>query len=247
MTRLVDMIRRLAESGDIAIIPIGFRCYTKNKIQNCLGFSQPTLPFDNGFFSPDSVANVFLEPSFSLSVEDPSSFALCEKNENFYLKGYGFGVAFSTRDIDFLDHSISSTVNSIERNRFLDSTRAYYTFIPKHGFVLAHYNWHKSSAKYFGSLESSFDEINSIYTRRIQRMFELCKKAKYVLFVYDESDSSFLSVDSAVSDLSSFSRFHHIISKVLVADFSCCSVEQLQSSRFLQSLLDNIQLKSSNV
>lgn len=43
-------LKRMLDSGELAIVPVGFRCHTKNKLFEALDFSQKSLPFDNGFF-----------------------------------------------------------------------------------------------------------------------------------------------------------------------------------------------------
>ena len=68
------------ESGDLAVIPIGFRCFTKIKLRELYGIDQATLPFDNGFFSPHSIASVFNSPVININYADQDSYALCKKN-----------------------------------------------------------------------------------------------------------------------------------------------------------------------
>jgi hypothetical protein len=45
-------LQQLVRDGDVAIIPAGFRCFTKMRLAKTLGIRQPSLPFDNGFFPP---------------------------------------------------------------------------------------------------------------------------------------------------------------------------------------------------
>ena len=65
--------------GDVAIIPIGFRCYTKELISQRLGISQPSMPFDNGFFPPSSVESILRNPKVKLDFNINSTFQICKK------------------------------------------------------------------------------------------------------------------------------------------------------------------------
>lgn len=48
-------IQSYALSGGLAVVPIGYRYYTKPKIVDALGLSQPSMPFDNGLFLPQQL------------------------------------------------------------------------------------------------------------------------------------------------------------------------------------------------
>lgn len=43
-------LRDLIKSRKVAIIPIGFRCYTVSELKRKFAISQASLPFDIGFF-----------------------------------------------------------------------------------------------------------------------------------------------------------------------------------------------------
>ena len=63
-------LQALVKNGEVAIIPIGFRCQTKLSIATELNISQATLPFDNGFFPPASVASIIRNPIVNLKYPD---------------------------------------------------------------------------------------------------------------------------------------------------------------------------------
>lgn len=67
---------------------------------------------------------------------------------------------------------------------------SYYTLDLQHNFVLAHYNWHQfadlSLSKGIIEPKVNLGNINIILNRRINRMFDICNSAKYILFVFGE-------------------------------------------------------------
>ena len=153
-------------------IPCGFRCYTKIKLKE-LKISQPSLPFDWGFFSTESVIK-FLENDTSITLENTSP---CIKTEKFQENGET-GVKFKESTYNAIDSYIEK--NGLD-GQYLDSTKGYYTLCKNYNFVLAHYNWHKSSPKYQNhSVEENIKNINSIFQRRKERLLNLIEKAEEV-------------------------------------------------------------------
>lgn len=149
-------------------IPCGFRCFTKRKLKQLKVF-QPSLPFDWGFFSTESIIK-FLEKDTSITLENTSP---CIKTEKFQENGET-GVKFEESDYNIIDSHIEKQGYD---NQYLDSTKGYYTLCKSYNFVLAHYNWHKSSPQYDGG---SVEEINSLLQRRKVRLFNLIEKAEEV-------------------------------------------------------------------
>jgi hypothetical protein len=149
-------------------IPCGFRCFTNLKLKE-LKISQPSLPFDWGFFSTQSIIK-FLENDIPLTLENTSP---CIKTERFQENG-ATGVKFEESDYNIIDAHIEKQGYD---NQYLDRTKGYYTLCKSYNFVLAHYNWHKSSPKYDGG---SIEEINSLLQKRKARLFNLIEKAEEV-------------------------------------------------------------------
>ena len=211
----MQQLQQMVDSGDVAIIPVGFRCHTKRWINKKLGVKQPSLPFDSGFFSPYSVASVISNPNvfMSLGGGDHHVCIKTEKNED---EQYGVGTAFETSTYDEINQIVESrTVENI--NKYLDSTFGYYTLNKEHKFVLAHYNWHpladKKKSKGIVEPDKNLEIINGIFKRRLSRMFELIEKARLVVFVFSNPPKNkYLKIDDEVFRLDDFD----LIKKVMV-------------------------------
>jgi hypothetical protein len=72
-----------------------------------------------------------------------------------------------------------------------------------HDFVLAHYNWHTlastEKSKGIYDPEQNILNINNILNNRIKRLFEMCDKAKHIIFVFGETQGyKFMSIDDKV-------------------------------------------------
>lgn len=199
-------LKNMLAAGELAIVPIGFRCHTKMKLKNCLGLEQPTFPFDNGFFPPISVASVIKKPKINLNFDDSNSnHTVCIKYANYDDPVHGKGIKFKKSTYEEINSYVTNrNVNGIER--YLDATYGYYTLDLKHNFVLAHYNWHKFAnpqhSKGICDPKVNLDNINSILNRRIARMFDVCNAAKYVLFVFlEDQQFNYMMVDDIYLDL----------------------------------------------
>lgn len=155
-------------------IPCGFRCHTKIKL-NELKVFQPSLPFDWGFFPTQSIIK-FLENDIPITLENTSP---CTKNKGRYInKKKKIGFKFKESTYNAID-------SYIEKNgfdyRYLYYLKGYYTLCRNYGFVLSHYNWHKSNGKYQKhSVEENIKNINSILQRRKERLLNLIEQAKEI-------------------------------------------------------------------
>jgi hypothetical protein len=209
-------LRDLVSSGELVIIPIGFRCHTKGFIFNKLGVKpQASLPFDSGFFSPNAVASVLNYHKVELSFDGVGeNHFVCVKTENNDDEQYGLGIKFETSTYEDIN-AVATSRNVPGINKYLDSTFGFYTLDVKHQFVLAHYNWHplSSDEKSKGIVDpaENLQIINSMMDRRIQRMMELIENAKHVFFVFGENQNySYLQIDDSVCHLDDFDRLHTV-------------------------------------
>ncbi|MEO0803801.1 MAG: hypothetical protein AAFY57_16210, partial [Cyanobacteria bacterium J06642_2] len=101
-------LRRLIASGQVAIVPVGFRCWTKIRLYRKLGISQASLPFDNGFFPPDAVAQVLGAQHISLDFNDRLPQTVCIKNESFTDINTDYGIKFEKSTYDKINHLAKS-------------------------------------------------------------------------------------------------------------------------------------------
>ena len=205
---ILKKINESVTSGEIAIVPVGFRCFTKPKIRKLLGISQESLPFDYGFFSPSSVASLLLNPRVELSFPDheQKTHAVCIKDNDHVDTDLGNGIKFISTDYDKIEEYISAASSKEEINKYLDSTYGYYTLDKTHGYVLAHYNWHPLSdakkSKGITDPKINIPKINDIMNRRLQRLFDKCNRARKVFFIYDRPKRHrHITIDNEVYDL----------------------------------------------
>ena len=56
-------INKIHKTGELAIIPVGFRCHTKMLLKRDIKYRN-LLPFDNGFFPPESVVSILRNLEF---------------------------------------------------------------------------------------------------------------------------------------------------------------------------------------
>ena len=186
------ILRKMIKSGNMVVIPVGFRCFAKDKIKESLGISfGKTYPFDNGFFPPVSVANVLRRKKINLTnSQSNQKHTVCLKRENYYDSVYGHGIKFTKSTYHFINSTVTNTELK-NLNRYLDTSFGYYTLDIENNFVLAHYNWHK-----FADLEKSggiydpiinIQNINNTLNKRINRMFNACNKATHLIFIFVET------------------------------------------------------------
>jgi hypothetical protein len=178
------------------IIPIGLRCFTKEILKNKHGVSQSSLPFDYGFFTPESVISVINFPIVNYEFPDfnRENHSVCIKNE-------------LSDTIEFTDSSYEEIDNYIYNNgydnKYLDAKFGYYTLDKKHNFILAHYNWHKIKRdRIYVSIETNLSEINKILNKRIKRMFSLCEEANTITLAHAKSSKDSLIINNTKYNIS---------------------------------------------
>jgi hypothetical protein len=210
MTADAERFNQLVAIGQIAVIPIGFRCYTTQKLKKEMGLNQASLPFDSGFFPPSSVLSIFVNPKVEMDYSDPNSHAVCVKIEKSNSKTYGLGITFESSSYDEIN-SIVTNRTIPKMNKYLDSTFGYYTLDKNHNFVLAHYNWHE-----FADIDQSnrvcepsqnIQLINNMLNKRIERMLGLCDTCEHIFFVTHESQSyNHMKIDEKYHSLNNYSE-----------------------------------------
>lgn len=244
-------IRKMVDVGDLAIIPAGFRCHTKQKIAKHLGLKQASLPFDNGFFPPTSVARILKNRQVALKFPDPdnATHQVCTKHMN-TSRGKVTGINFRTSSYEEIN-SLAKDRNQSDINTLLDVTFGYYTLDKVNGFVLAHYNWHR-----FASSEKSKDivqpevnitKINQTFNSRIQRMFDMCDSAQKILFVVERNKScEFMAIDDEVFNLTDIDPIKDAVfqafgERAIVVDFG-----EINTANKLLSCLNKSESFSKN-
>lgn len=234
----------LIKSGNIAIIPIGFRCYTKGMIQNMLGFSQATLPFDSGFFSPHSVASIFDSPRVALSYTDEATHTVCKKYEGYKEAQKGKGIKFELSSYQEIDDLVSSR-NMPNVNQYLDSTFGYYTLDKKHKYILAHYNWHVFSddvkSKGIKNPKDNIPLINKMLNVRIDRMLELCCRAEYIFFVHLNEDGDYIKIGDEFYNLTDYSELEACLDTKYEFKYSIINAQEISA----KDILDKFEGKTN--
>jgi hypothetical protein len=201
-------LNKLMSSGQVAIIPVGFRCFTKGRLYLKLGIAQASLPFDNGFFTPHAVSEILRNQRIDLNFNDKSSQTVCIKNELYTDSSFGLGIKFETSTyVEINDLAKSKDQKDI--NKYLDSTFGYYTLDKKYNYVLAHYNWHEFSditdSNGQTKPENNLIKINDLMNKRIQRLVNMCEKAKIIFFIYDETQGyNFMAINNTYFSLNNF-------------------------------------------
>ncbi len=208
----------LVKAGDVAIIPVGFRCFTKMKIRDQFGVVQGSLPFDSGFFPPSSVVSVFENPIVDLFFEDEgTTHFVCQKQERFRDDNLNLGIAFSKSSYEEIDSTVRASEGK-DVTRYLDNTFGYYTLDASHNFVLAHYNWHPLAdpikSKGITNPEENLKAISAMMNKRIARMIKACETAKYIFFIYGEYDNyTFMKIDDDVYELGDLDQIRSCVEK----------------------------------
>ncbi|MDW2323724.1 hypothetical protein R7127_26070 [Vibrio sp. 1159] len=206
-------LKRLVDTGKIAIIPVGFRCFTASIIHEKLGIKQLSLPFNSGFFSPDSVASILSNPDVYMDYSGVgTNHDVCIKYENNNDENFGLGIKFESSTYDDINRFVVEN-DGKNLGSWLDATFGYYTLNKSHNFVLAHYNWHSLAGKsnINSGSEDNFKNINSIFIRRINRMMEMIARADYVFFVFGENQGyEYMQIDDSFSDLKNFENLKEV-------------------------------------
>ena len=171
-------------------IPCGIRCYTKEKMRNIYGIkSKETLLFDNGFISPYSIKKLLNTKYINIDLENT---APCIK-----IKTY---MDNNKKAIKFVESNYEEINKYIEKNgysnKYLDSTRGYYTLLKDYNCILAHYNWHKSSGKNIINPKENLKIIEETMNRRKFRLENIIKNSNTLYLYYDKADIDFLIINN---------------------------------------------------
>ncbi|MEL6439374.1 MAG: hypothetical protein AAFQ80_08995 [Cyanobacteria bacterium J06621_8] len=235
-------LKNMLASGELAIIPVGFRCHTKKKLKKHLGVIQASFPFDNGFFPPVSIASVIRNQRIDLNFQDNNSnHTVCIKYENYHDSVHGKGIKFKKSTYEEINaHAVSRDQDDI--NQYLDATYGYYTLDLKHKFILAHYNWHVfAHPKYSKGISDpkvNIDNINSILNRRISRMFDVCHAAKYIFFVFlEDKKHDYMMIDDQYLDLNDLGTIDTAIKKTFTAKSFVLKFSEVNSSEKILAML----------
>lgn len=225
-------LQKLVDIGEIAIIPIGFRCFTSGLINKKLGVSQTSMPFNSGFFSPHSIVQVFSNPEFKLEYQDKgTTHRVCMKIENHLDPTHGKGIKFQLSSYDEIN-SIVTEKNIEGINKFLDSTLGYYTLDLSHKVIFAHYNWHKfanySHSKGIIDPNKNLQILNDTMNRRITRMLETCDEAKHIFFISGETQGyNYIQIDKSFYFLNDFHELNKILTTKYGTKFSIININNI--------------------
>lgn len=170
--------------GNIAIIPAGFRCYTKKIIKKKLGITQESLPFDSGFFPFSSIYKVIKNKVINhKDINLIDNHKVCLKDEKHISDGLE-NIKFTTSSY----HEIHDLIKKNgAKNKYLDKTKGYYTLDCDNGFILAHFNWYDDKKNNLNN--DDLININSTLNKRINRMLRKIDIAQTVFFVYSNTQS----------------------------------------------------------
>lgn len=231
----------LVANGDIAVIPIGFRCHTKLEITRLTGIDQASMPFDSGFFPPDSVSKIIRAGSVSLKYDDHgSTHAVCVKTEDYNDPELGLGIQFLSSSYEEIEELVEKS-NEGTMKKYLDSTFGYYTLDKDKGYVLAHYNWHRlapaEKSKGITDPVLNLEIATKMMNKRIQRVFDLVKSAKYTFFVFGEFQKyKFMQVDEKISDVQDLSDIEMAIQECLTQNYKIINIDEIKSaSTFIEA------------
>ncbi len=226
-------LQKLVKTGELAIVPIGFRCFTKATLEAALSFRQPSLPFDVGFFPPQSLVSILKsgDMRFPASSSGQLLHEVCRKFDNHTCPANGVGIHFETSTYQEVNSQVAKAPPNPDIGQWLDDTRAYYTLNTKHGYILAHYNWHESAPAFANSDMpdhlTQMQLINDIFTRRMERFLQACHNAKLIIFVYGETQGhNYMSIDDTAFDLTD------------ISDLSSVTQERFQTPSTTVKLLD---------
>ncbi|MFC5050246.1 hypothetical protein ACFPK9_06450 [Rubritalea spongiae] len=231
-------LQQLVNSGEVAIIPVGFRCYTKQNILKKFGIKQASLPFDSGFFPPSSIASIVKSPLINLDYLDHKSHAVCMKHENHSHPVHGMGIKFTSSNYHFINDKVKH-INQNDINIYLDSTFRYYTLDKQHNYILAHYNWHsyaatKNKNRTCSQPKHNIQSINHTLNKRIDRMFKSCNNANHVFFIYDNPQSyKYMKIDDTHLDLEDTSVIKFAIRTKFGSKADILNLNEISDSKFL--------------
>jgi len=172
-----------------------------------------------------------------------SSHTVCIKNENYTDSKFGLGIKFETSTYDEINNLAKSKTQK-DINKYLDSTFGYYTLDIKHGYVLAHYNWHDfaDTAHSKGCTEPEYNliKISELLNKRIERLVNICRKAKNIILVYDETQGyNFMAIDDAYFSLNDLDLIKAAVKDKFNAKSIVIKSEDIKSPYDMMRLIKN--------
>ena len=238
-------LSRLYDSGELAIVSVGFRCFTKARIKEYLGVElEKSYPFDNGFFPPISVARVLKAKRVNLNSDQPRpNHTVCIKHENYNDPTFGYGIKFDTSTYEEINSAAASR-DMDDINKYLDRSFGYYTLDMDNQFVLAQYNWHffarENRPERIHDPIANINNINEMLNRRLDRLIEKCKAAKYVIFVFAETQGyKHMTIDNHHFDLSDLSPIEKVAKEIFPDSIVFVkNLDDINSPKKVLSLLD---------
>ncbi len=240
-----EKIKKMIATGNIVLVSTGFRCDTKFRLNYLLEVQQESLPFDSGFFPPHSIASVLLNKRVSLAYPDEgSTHCPCRKIENYNDKIHGLGVRFFTSSYKKIN-ALAKDKKQNGINEYLDSTFGYYTLDKKNKFVLAHYNWHKfasqEKSKGIYDIKTNIENINNTLNRRIERLFEKCNKADYIIFVtFNRQKFQYMAIDDVFYSLSDTSSLQDAATQLFGSKFKIVKLSEINNYLKLLNIIYSI-------
>ena len=190
-------------------IPCGFRCHTKGKMSMKYKIQKrETFPFDNGFWSPYSIKKILDNKYIHINLKNTVP---CIKIERY--------MDNNKKGIKFVESSYEEINKYIEKNgydnKYLDSTKGYYTLLKDYGCVLAHYNWHKSSGKKITDPKRNLKIIEETINRRKDRLENIIKNSNTLHIYYDKANVEFIIINDEKFDLTT-----NVVKEFLILTFS---------------------------
>jgi len=235
------ILKEKIKSGEVAIIPIGFRCFTRMKFIEKVHIQQESLIFDSGFFPPVSVVSVLKNPKINLDYKSSETQTVCIKHENHIDSIYGKGIKFQKSNYEEIN-SIASNKEVKNLKIYLDSHFGYYTLDLKHKFVLSHFNWHKladeANSKGITDPLINLRNINIILNRRVKRMFEKCNNAKYIFFIHLENQGyNYMMIDDEKFKLNDFQEIIDVANDIFDAKVHLLDVNKLNGAKEILQII----------
>ena len=191
-------------------IPVGFRCNTKaTLIKNNL--VTRSLPFDSGFFPPHSITSVLRSGELKLTLNEklePMNFSLATLT-------YTGGIHFTKRsEMEILKMSNQSdSFHALGEERLMDvPTHGYFATHLEHKFTLAHYLWTKHSQHYKTHYTNLITDINKMFQRRLDYMYEICNQ-NFPIFIFTREGKQDYFVNNEKFKLDSFVELKEELNK----------------------------------
>ena len=196
--------------GTCCFIPVGFRCSTKVTLAKN-NLVTKSLPFDSGFFPPCSITSVLREGELKLSLNEklePNNFSLATLN-------YSGGINFTARveeEIEKMSNE-SDTFYKLGHEQLMDSpTHGYFATHLEHKFTLAHYLWTKHSKNYKTHYTNLITDINKMFQRRLDYMYEICNR-NFPIFIFSRESRQDYFVNNEKFKLDSFVELKEELNK----------------------------------